>query len=137
MPQFDTGNTGFMLLATSLVMLMTPGLAFFYGGLVRSKNVLGTIMQSFILVALISIQWVLWGYSLAFGPDHAGIVGGQRLVVLGVHAGVQPRRRQGPEGSRDAVRADHARRIRPSRLRPRKPGQSARLSVAGEVSVGC
>ena len=56
-------------------MMTIPGLFLFYGGLVRGKNVLGTIMQSFIIVALISIQWVLWGYSLAFGPDVGGIVG--------------------------------------------------------------
>ena len=65
-----------MLTSSALVLMMTiPGLFLFYGGLVRGKNVLGTIMQSFIIVALISIQWVLWGYSLAFGPDMGGIVG--------------------------------------------------------------
>jgi Amt family ammonium transporter len=76
-PKIDSGDTAFVLLSAALVMLMTaPGLALFYSGLVRRKNVLGTIMQSFILVGLISIQWVLWGYSLAFGPDKGGIVGG-------------------------------------------------------------
>ena len=65
-----------MLTSSALVLMMTiPGLFLFYGGLVRGKNVLGTIMQSFIIVALISIQWVLWGYTLAFGPDVGGIVG--------------------------------------------------------------
>jgi len=54
---------------------MTPGLALFYGGMVRTKNVLGTIMQSFIIIAIISVQWALWGYSLAFGPDVGGIIG--------------------------------------------------------------
>ena len=55
----------------ALVMLMTPALGFFYGGLVRQKNVLSTIMHSFFILALISVQWVLWGYTLAFGPTRA------------------------------------------------------------------
>jgi len=72
----DTGDTAWMLISTALVMLMTPGLAFFYGGLVRRKNVLSIMMQCFILLGVISIQWVLFGYSLAFGPDHGGLIGG-------------------------------------------------------------
>ncbi len=76
MSEVNAGDTAWVLVSTALVMLMTPALAFFYGGMVRKKNVLGTIMQSFIVVALISVQWVLWGYSLAFGPDHWGIIGG-------------------------------------------------------------
>jgi len=72
----DTGDTAWMLTSSALVLMMTiPGLFLFYGGLVRSKNTLGTIMQSFIIAALISVQWVLWGYSLAFGPDKGGIIG--------------------------------------------------------------
>ena len=72
----DKGDNAWMLTSTALVLMMTiPGLFLFYGGLVRGKNVLGTIMQSFIIVAVISIQWVLWGYTLAFGPDVGGIVG--------------------------------------------------------------
>ncbi|MBI3922578.1 MAG: ammonium transporter [Armatimonadetes bacterium] len=78
----DTGDTAFVLTCAALVMLMTPGLALFYGGMVRRKNVLGTIMQSFIAVALISVQWVLWGYSLAFGPDHGHIIGGLEWLGL-------------------------------------------------------
>ncbi len=74
-PKNDAGDTAWMLISTALVMLMTPGLALFYGGMVRRKNVLGTIMQSFIILALISVQWVLWGYTLAFGPDKGGIIG--------------------------------------------------------------
>jgi ammonium transporter, Amt family len=75
-PQIDRGDTAWILTSSALVLMMTvPGLFLFYGGLVRGKNILGTIMQSFIIVALISIQWVLWGYSLAFGPDIGGIVG--------------------------------------------------------------
>lgn len=75
-PRVDSGDTTWVLLCSALVLLMTiPGLALFYGGMVRRKNVLGTVMQSFIIAALISVQWVLWGYSLAFGPDIGGIVG--------------------------------------------------------------
>ncbi|HLB29448.1 MAG TPA: ammonium transporter [Dehalococcoidia bacterium] len=71
----DTGDTAWVLSSAALVLLMTPALGFFYGGLVRDKNVISTIMHSFIIVAIISVQWVLWGYSLAFGPDHGGIIG--------------------------------------------------------------
>ena len=75
-PKIDKGDTAWMLTSAALVLMMTiPGLFLFYGGLVRGKNVLGTIMHSFIIVALISVQWVLWGYSLAFGPDQGGIIG--------------------------------------------------------------
>jgi Amt family ammonium transporter len=76
MEKIDTGDTAWLLASAALVMLMTPALGFFYGGLVRKKNVLSTIMHSFFILALISVQWVLWGYSLAFGPDHGGIIGG-------------------------------------------------------------
>ncbi|MEW6426756.1 MAG: ammonium transporter [Thermodesulfobacteriota bacterium] len=71
----NTGDIAFMLIATALVMLMTPGLALFYGGLVRAKNVLATIMQSFVCLGLISIVWVAFGYSLAFGPDVGHFIG--------------------------------------------------------------
>ncbi len=73
--KIDTGDTAWMLVSTALVMLMTPGLAMFYGGMVRRKNVLGTIMHSFIAIALVSVQWILFGYSLSFGPDIKGIIG--------------------------------------------------------------
>ena len=83
-PKIDKGDTAWMLTSAALVLMMTiPGLFLFYGGLVRGKNVLGTIMHSFIIVALISIQWVLWGYSLAFGPDQGGIIGS--LAWLGLN----------------------------------------------------
>ena len=72
----DAGDTAFVLLSAALVMLMTPGLALFYGGMVRRKNVLGTIMQSFVAIAIVSVQWILFGYSLSFGPDIGGIIGG-------------------------------------------------------------
>ncbi|MFH1019531.1 MAG: ammonium transporter [Pseudomonadota bacterium] len=71
----DTGDTAFMLIATALVMLMTPGLALFYGGMVRSKNVLSTVLQSFVCLGVVSIIWVIYGYSLAFGPDVNGLIG--------------------------------------------------------------
>ncbi|KAB2889801.1 MAG: ammonium transporter [Desulfobulbaceae bacterium] len=71
----NTGDTAFMLIATALVMFMTPGLALFYGGLVRSKNVLSTTMQSFLCLGIVSIIWVVYGYSLSFGPDVGNIIG--------------------------------------------------------------
>jgi len=79
----NAADTFFVLMSAALVMLMTPALGLFYGGMVRTKNVLGTIMHSFIILALISIEWVLWGYSLAFGPDVGGIIG--NLSWLGLH----------------------------------------------------
>jgi ammonium transporter, Amt family len=73
----NTGDTAWMLMSTGLVLLMTiPGLALFYGGLVRRKNVLSVLMQCFMLTSLISVQWMLWGYTLAFGPDMKGMIGG-------------------------------------------------------------
>src|SRR3954467_8372855 len=87
----NTGDTAWVLMSAALVMLMTPALGFFYGGLVRRKNVLSTIMHSFFILALISVQWVLWGYSLAFGPDHGGIIGGLDWIGLnGVGADPNP-----------------------------------------------
>lgn len=75
--KIDTGDTTWLLVSTAMVLAMTaPGLALFYAGMVRSKNALGTIMQSFIILCLISLQWVLWGYSLAFGPDKGHLIGG-------------------------------------------------------------
>lgn len=78
----DTGDTAWLLISTALVMLMTPGLALFYAGMARRKNVLNTIMLSFVILCLISIQWVLWGYTLAFGPDKGGIIGGLNFLGL-------------------------------------------------------
>jgi len=73
--KIDTGDTAFVLMSAALVLIMTPGLALFYGGMARSKNVLSTIMQSFFIIGLISVQWVLWGYTLAFGPDINHLIG--------------------------------------------------------------
>ena len=81
-PKVDSGDTSWILISSALVMLMTPGLALFYGGMVRSKNVLGTIMQSFIALCVITIQWVLYGYSLAFGPDIGHVIGSLKWVGL-------------------------------------------------------
>ncbi|MGC7846297.1 ammonium transporter [Desulforudis sp. 1088] len=81
-PTLDTGDTSFILVCTFLVFLMTPGLAFFYGGMVRKKNVLSTMMHSFIVICLVSVQWVLFGYTLAFGPDVKKIVGNLDLIGL-------------------------------------------------------
>ncbi len=80
--QFDTGNTGFMLLATSLVMLMTPGLAFFYGGLVGRKNVLAIMMQSFVSMGVTTIVWWAVGYSLCFSGDFHGVIGNLDMAFL-------------------------------------------------------
>jgi Amt family ammonium transporter len=78
----DTGDTAWLIVATALVMIMIPGVGFFYGGMVRSKNALSTIMLVFATLALISIQWVLWGYSLSFGSDVGGFIG--NLEYLGL-----------------------------------------------------
>jgi len=87
----QSGDTAFVLVSAALVMLMTPGLAFFYGGMVRGKNVLGTIMQSFFMISLISIEWVYLGYSMSFGPDVAGITGNLSWAALtGVGAAPNP-----------------------------------------------
>ena len=71
--KIDTGDTAWLLTSSALVLLMTPGLALFYGGMVRRKNVLGTIMHSFVAMGIITIQWVLFGYSLSFGPGHRAL----------------------------------------------------------------
>jgi Amt family ammonium transporter len=75
MDAINTGDTAWVLISAALVMLMTPALGFFYAGLVRRKNVLATIMHSFFMLCLVSVQWVLFGYSLAFGPDTGGFIG--------------------------------------------------------------
>jgi Amt family ammonium transporter len=86
----DSGDTAWMLVSSALVMLMTPGLALFYGGLTRSKNVLGTIMHSFFMLGLISVQFVVIGYSLAFGPDHGGLIGDFSWFGLNDVSGSKP-----------------------------------------------
>ena len=86
--QVDSGDTAWIIVCTALVLLMTPGLAFFYAGMVRSKHALGMIMQSFVTIAIVSVTWVLVGYSLAFDHDAGGgLVGGLHLAGL-THAEV-------------------------------------------------
>jgi len=80
--KIDSGDTAWLLASTALVMLMTPALGFFYGGLVGKKNVLSTLLHSFFILCLISVQFVLVGYSLAFGPDHGGLIGGLDWLAL-------------------------------------------------------
>ncbi|WP_432016748.1 ammonium transporter [Streptomyces hydrogenans] len=87
-PRLDTGDTAWLLAATALVLLMTPGLALFYGGMVRTKSVLNMLMMSFVSIALVTVVWLVAGYSLAFGDDaFAGLIGG--LDHLGL-AGIGP-----------------------------------------------
>ena len=74
-PEISAGDTSWVLVSAALVFLMTPGLAFFYGGLVRKKNMLSVLMQCFILICIITLQWILFGYSLSFGPDLQGLIG--------------------------------------------------------------
>ncbi|MDP6101347.1 MAG: ammonium transporter [Dehalococcoidia bacterium] len=90
MPEISGGDTAWVLVSAALVLLMTPALGFFYGGMVRHKNVVSLVLQTFIIVGVISVSWVLWGYSLAFGPDKWGIIGGLDWVGLrgvGMEAG--------------------------------------------------
>lgn len=82
MPEIDSGDTTWILVSAALVMFMTPGLALFYGGLVRSKNVLGTIMHSFFALGLISVVFMMVGYTLAFGTDIGKVVGGLDFLFL-------------------------------------------------------
>ena len=77
-------DTAFMLICSAMVLLMTPGLAFFYGGFVRSRNILNTLMMSFLLMAIVGVTWILWGYSLGFAPGNPFIGGLQWLGLNGV-----------------------------------------------------
>ncbi|MBN33003.1 MAG: ammonia channel protein [Dehalococcoidia bacterium] len=85
MPEFDSGGMAWMMVASALVLLMTPGLAFFYGGLVRAKNVVSTMMYSFAAMALMPVIWVLWGYSLAFGEGNAFIGDFSYVLLNGIN----------------------------------------------------
>ena len=87
--KIDSGDTAWVLLSAALVMLMTPALGFFYGGMVRKKNTLSIITQCFVVLALISVQWVILGYTLSFGPDKGGMIGG--LAYMGLRGvGMEP-----------------------------------------------
>lgn len=81
-PKIDAGDTAWLLVSTALVCLMTPGLALFYGGMVRKKNVLSTFVHSLFSLALISVQWIVIGYSLSFGATHKGLIGGLDFVMM-------------------------------------------------------
>src|SRR5213593_4272840 len=95
-PQVSGADTAWVLTSSALVFAMiVPGLALFYGGLVRSKNVLGTIMHSFVILCLVSLLWILFGYSLAFGPDHRGVIGGLEWAGLS-GVGMAPHPTYGP-----------------------------------------
>ncbi len=85
----DTGDTAWLLVSTAMVMLMVPGLALFYAGMVRRKNILNTIMLTLICLCMISVQWVLWGYSLSFGTDIGGVIGGFNFLGLS-NVGLNP-----------------------------------------------
>ncbi len=96
-PAINGADTAFLMVSAALVMLMTPGLGFFYGGMVRRKNVLATFQQSFLLLGVVALQWVLFGYSLAFGPDVGGkgLIGGLDYVGLN-GVGLDPHPTYGP-----------------------------------------
>jgi Amt family ammonium transporter len=85
----SSGDTAWVLISSALVLLMTPGLALFYGGMARRKNLLSTIMMSFTIMGLIGIIWALWGYSLSFGSDKSGLIGGLNFLGLN-NVGVEP-----------------------------------------------
>ena len=117
--KLDSGNTAWMIAATALVLLMTPGLAFFYGGMVRGKNVLAMLMQNFICMGIVSVVWILFGFSLAFGHD----VGGHGFIgsltaVLG-HAARHHR-------ALGRWRAHHGHCLLPANLRRHYPGADNR-----------
>ena len=80
--KIDTGDTAWLLVATALVLLMTPGLAYFYGGMVRKKNVISTMLQSLVCMGLITVLWVIFGFSLAFGADIGGVIGDPRTFFM-------------------------------------------------------
>ena len=102
MGPIDTGDTAWVLTAAALVFFMTPGLALFYGGLSRSKNVLGTMMQSFAAIAVVTVVWLLAGYTLAFGPDVSLVIGG--LEHLGFSGVGETSIALRPDGAADRVR---------------------------------
>ncbi len=93
-PRLSSANTGFMLICSALVMLMTPGLAFFYGGMVRVKSTLNMLMMSFISLGIVTILWVLYGFSMAFGSDKGSIIGWTSDYVASAGSA---RRNSGPD----------------------------------------
>src|SRR5436305_6790326 len=85
----NSGDVAWMLTATGLVLLMTPGLSFFYGGMVRTKNVVSTMLQSFVAMAVISILWIVVGFSLAFGDSIHGVIGNQATYLMFKRVGIE------------------------------------------------
>lgn len=81
-PTLNTGDTAWMLISSALVLLMLPGLALFYGGMVRAKNVLSTMMHSFVVMGLVAVQWMVIGYTIGFGDDKSGLFGGLNKLML-------------------------------------------------------
>ena len=91
--KIDTGDTAWLLISTALVMLMTPGLALFYGGMVQQKNVLSTFMHSFFALGIVTVAWVTLGYSLAFGGTNGGFIGNFDFAFL-TGVGMEPKEGQ-------------------------------------------
>src|SRR5699024_2353060 len=91
MTSISSGDTAWMLMATALVLIMSPGLAYFYGGMVRNKNVISTMLQSFICMVIITILWIVVGFSLTFGEDIGGIIGNPATFFMFQNvSGVEP-----------------------------------------------
>jgi ammonium transporter, Amt family len=112
MPELSAGDTAWVLTSAALVLLMTPGLAFFYGGMVRAKAVLNMLMMSFLALAIVPVIWVLWGYSLAFDGTNGGLIGG--LGKFGLDGvGVDSMWTCGPRPSRSSP-SSRSRRCSPS-----------------------
>eukprot|EP00953_Heterococcus_sp_UTEX-ZZ885_P040759 20824-Heterococcus_DN1.PRE.1 len=88
--ELDTGDTAWMIVATGLVLFMTPGLAFFYGGMVRSMNLISTLLQSFVIMGLVMTLWTIVGYSLAFGKDAGGVIGDPSTFIFLRDVGAAP-----------------------------------------------
>ena len=149
--ELDTGNTAWLITASSLVLLMTPGLAFFYGGMVRGKSVLNMMMMSFASIGVAGLIWVVYGYGLAFGPDLGGFIGNPTgLIGLAVDNAASPMTAFGipalvvrrlPGDVRDHHRRPHLRRYRrPRQVRhldrlQRHLGHH-RLHAAGPLGLG-
>src|SRR3989304_4347091 len=88
--EIDKADTAWMMVSTAMVMFMVPGLAIFYAGMARKKNVLSTIMQSFFILCLITVQWMVMGYTLSFGPDLGGVFGALGFTGLS-GVGIEPK----------------------------------------------
>ena len=131
-PTLSSANTGFMLICSALVLIMTPGLAFFYGGMVRVKSTLNMLMMSFISIGIVTILWVLYGFSMAFGTDTGGLIGWNSdwvgLSGIGLTRAVG--RLHHPDlrlrGLPDDVRHHHA---RPDQRCARRPGEVHRVGA--------